>query len=82
MGAEHVLAVPDGTDPVKLVRQLTGNRGVDAAIEAVGTPATWESAVRMVRKGGMVNFFGGCPSDSRITLQTAATVVTRWSFQP
>lgn len=68
MGADEVLAVPDGVDPVRLVRQLTGGRGVDAAIEAVGTAATWESAVQMVRKGGRVNLFGGCPSDSRISL--------------
>ncbi len=71
MGAEHVVAVPDGADPAKIVRQFTSNRGVDAAIEAVGTPATWESAIKMVRKGGTVNFFGGCPSDSRITVDTS-----------
>ena len=71
MGADDVVAVPEGSDPVGLVRRMTGGRGVDAAIEAVGTPATWESAVQMVRKGGTVNFFGGCPSDSRIQIDTS-----------
>jgi L-iditol 2-dehydrogenase len=71
MGADKVLAVTDDMDPVRAVRQLTGNRGVDVAIEAVGTSATWEIAVRMVRRGGTVNFFGGCPSDGRITLDTS-----------
>lgn len=71
MGADETIAVPEGTDSVGLVRRLAGGRGVDAAIEAVGTPATWESAVQMVRKGGTVNFFGGCPSDSRINLDTS-----------
>jgi L-iditol 2-dehydrogenase len=71
MGANEVIAVPEGADPVSLVRRMTGGRGVDAAIEAVGTPATWESAVQMVRKGGRVNFFGGCPSDSRINVDTS-----------
>jgi L-iditol 2-dehydrogenase len=28
-------------------------------------------AVQMVRRGGTVNFFGGCPSDTRITLDTS-----------
>lgn len=71
MGAEQVLAVPDGVDPVRLVRDLTGGRGVDCAVEAVGTPATWEAAAQMARKGGTVNFFGGCPSDSRVSLDTS-----------
>ena len=43
----------------------------DVVIEAVGKPETWEAAVRRVRKGGTVNFFGGCPNDSRITLDTS-----------
>jgi L-iditol 2-dehydrogenase len=71
MGAEKVIEVTDTADPVRVVRQLTGGRGVDVAIEAVGTPATWETALQMVRKGGTVNFFGGCPSDSRLTLDTS-----------
>jgi len=45
--------------------------GFDAVIEAVGKPETWEAAVRCVRKGGTVNFFGGCPSGSTITLDTS-----------
>ena len=71
MGAEKVVAVTPDMDPVRVVKQFTGNRGVDVAIEAVGTPATWETAVRMARRGGTVNFFGGCPSDGRITLDTS-----------
>ena len=30
-------------------------------IEAVGTAQTWEWALQMVRRGGTVNLFGGCP---------------------
>jgi L-iditol 2-dehydrogenase len=47
-----------------------GERGFDAVIEAVGKPEVWEQAVRLVRKGGVVNFFGGCPSGTTITLDT------------
>jgi len=47
-----------------------GGHGFDAAIEAVGKPEVWEQAVRMVRKGGVVNFFGGCPSGTSINLDT------------
>ena len=53
------------------IRDLTHGRGVDIAIEAVGKPQTWQWAVNMVRRGGTVNFFGGCPNDSRVNLDTA-----------
>jgi L-iditol 2-dehydrogenase len=43
----------------------------DVVIEAVGKPETWEASVEMVRKGGLVNFFGGCPSGTRVQLDTA-----------
>ncbi len=45
--------------------------GFDVVIEAVGKPETWEAAVRVVRKGGTVNFFGGCPSGTVVTLDTS-----------
>ncbi|MCU0772467.1 MAG: alcohol dehydrogenase catalytic domain-containing protein [Verrucomicrobia bacterium] len=47
-----------------------GDRGFDAVIEAVGKPEVWELAVRLVRKGGVVNFFGGCPAGTAITIDT------------
>jgi L-iditol 2-dehydrogenase len=43
----------------------------DVVFEAVGKPETWEQAVRVVRKGGLVNFFGGCPSGTTVQLDTA-----------
>jgi L-iditol 2-dehydrogenase len=70
MGAEELLNSSTEDDIVGTIKELTKGRGVDVAIEAVGKPATWQMAVRMVRRGGTVNFFGGCPSDSHITLDT------------
>ncbi|MBL9137802.1 MAG: zinc-binding dehydrogenase [Verrucomicrobiales bacterium] len=49
---------------------LRGARGFDVVIEAVGKPEVWEQAVQVVRKGGLVNFFGGCPAGTSITLDT------------
>jgi len=69
IGADDVI-IADGPDVVSEVRRITGGYGVDVAIEAVGIPETWEQAVRMVRRGGTVNFFGGCPTDTRITIDT------------
>jgi L-iditol 2-dehydrogenase len=52
------------------VRALTGGRGADIAIEAVGKPEMWQSAVQMLRRGGVVNFFGGCPAETHVSLDT------------
>ncbi|MCC6294284.1 MAG: zinc-binding dehydrogenase [Bryobacterales bacterium] len=71
MGADEFIVSAGDTDVVAEVRRLTGGHGADVAIEAVGIPETWEQAVRMVRRGGVVNFFGGCPNDSRVTLETS-----------
>jgi L-iditol 2-dehydrogenase len=71
MGADELLTSLDGVDVVKQVKGLTEGRGVDVAIEAVGIPEVWETALRLLRRGGTVNFFGGCPNDSGITLDTS-----------
>lgn len=47
-----------------------GKRGADVVIEVVGIPETWNIAAKMVRPGGLVNFFGGCPSGTQVTLDT------------
>jgi L-iditol 2-dehydrogenase len=58
---------------VSLVRQLTEEgRGADAVIEAVGTATTWQWALQMVRKGGTVNLFGGCPRGTEVKIDPAA----------
>jgi L-iditol 2-dehydrogenase len=57
-------------DAVERVRQLTGGYGADVVIEAIGLPATWEQALRLVRKGGTVLEFGGCPPGTEIRVGT------------
>lgn len=70
-GAAEVIQVTQVEDTVAAVRTLTPDgRGVDMVIEAVATPATWEWAVDMARKGGVVNFFGGCASGTKVSLDT------------
>jgi L-iditol 2-dehydrogenase len=71
LGADHLIVGDDHADPVAQIRAMTHGRGVDVAIEAVGKPQTWHWAVNMVRRGGTVNFFGGCPNDSKVNLDTA-----------
>jgi L-iditol 2-dehydrogenase len=69
LGADEVVDIGDGNGLVTKVRQATKTH-FDAVIEAVGQPVVWEAAVHLVRKGGTVNFFGGCPSGTTITLDT------------
>jgi alcohol dehydrogenase len=45
-------------DPLAVVRALTGGLGADVAIEAVGVPATFELAARLIRPAGRVANIG------------------------
>jgi alcohol dehydrogenase len=45
-------------DPLSIIRSLTDGLGADVAIEAVGTPATFELATALVRPGGRVANIG------------------------
>lgn len=58
MGADVTLNVKDGIDPVAEVKKLTGGRGADYVIEAVGTTKTYEQAFAMLRNGGTLSAFG------------------------
>jgi len=57
-------------DTVEKAKKLTGGYGADVVIEAIGLPATWEQALKMVRKGGTVLEFGGCPPGTEIKVST------------
>jgi alcohol dehydrogenase len=45
-------------DPLAVIKDLTGRLGVDVSIEAVGTPATFELAVKLARPGGRIANIG------------------------
>jgi L-iditol 2-dehydrogenase len=53
-----------------ILQETEARRGADVVIEAVGIPESWELAASLARPGGLVNFFGGCPSGSRVSLDT------------
>jgi len=71
LGATHVVQTSSIRKAIQETRALTPkDRGVDIAIEAVGVPEAWQEAVELVRKGGTVNFFGGCAVGTHVTLDT------------
>jgi alcohol dehydrogenase len=67
MGADHVVDASRG-DPVRAIMDLTGGRGVDVAIEALGTQATFEGALSVLRPGGTLSSLGVYSGDLRIPL--------------
>lgn len=73
LGAAVALDVARLASPSRCMRELTeGGQGADSVIEAVGTPETWQWALQMVRRGGSVNLFGGCPRHSRVEFDPTA----------
>jgi L-iditol 2-dehydrogenase len=66
MGADEVVLNEEGSDVITPVHRLTGGRGADIVIEAVGLPEVWQLAIKLLRRGGVVNFFGGCPEGTDV----------------
>ncbi len=60
-------------DLLERVRALTDGRGVDAAFEVVGVPATVNTAIQCVRKGGSVTLVGNITPRVDLPLQTVVT---------
>ena len=67
MGADQVVDFRRG-NPVDEIMRLTDGRGVDVAIEALGTQITFEAALRVLRPGGTLSSLGVYSSDLKIPL--------------
>lgn len=67
LGAERVVNVKN-EDLSAIVKEETGGFGADVVIEAVGSSQTYKSAFELVRKGGTVLAFGGCPKGSEFLI--------------
>jgi threonine dehydrogenase-like Zn-dependent dehydrogenase len=57
LGCDHVVDFRS-VDPVAEIMRLTQSRGVDVAIEALGTQGTFEAALRVLRPGGTLSSLG------------------------
>ncbi|MDR3511529.1 MAG: zinc-dependent alcohol dehydrogenase family protein [Caulobacteraceae bacterium] len=79
-GATQIINSSDGK-AVEAVKALTGGRGVDAAIEAVGVPATFELCQALVAPGGVIANIGVHGSKVDLHLETLwsqnITITTR-----
>lgn len=72
LGADNVLLAID-PHLTEEIEKLTGGRGVDIAVEAVGTQMTVAIAIEAVRRGGTVTLIGNLASRVEIPLQTVVT---------
>ncbi len=72
LGARELVEVARGGGGAERLRARSADGlGFDCAIDATGVPAVWEDALACVRPGGVVNFFGGCPPGTQVSLDTA-----------
>ena len=67
LGATHVIDFKKA-DPVAEILRLTDGRGVDCAIEALGTQRTFENALRVLRPGGTLSSLGVYSEDLTIPI--------------
>lgn len=62
LGADHVIDFRSH-DPVSEIMRISDGRGVDVAIEALGTQQTFESCLRVLRPGGALSSLGVYSAD-------------------
>lgn len=55
-------------NPIEAVKKLTGGKGADKVISATPVNTTQTQSIHMVKKGGLVVFFGGVPKGSMTEL--------------
>jgi threonine dehydrogenase-like Zn-dependent dehydrogenase len=71
LGADHCVDFKQ-VDPVEEIMRLTDGRGVDVAIEALGTQATFAAALAVLRPGGTLSSLGVYSTDLSIPLAAFA----------
>jgi len=54
MGADYVVNIKSGEDPIALVREITNEIGADVVFDAAGASSSLDTAIDLVRAGGKV----------------------------
>lgn len=67
MGADVVIDF-NKVDPVEKIMNITDGRGVDVAIEALGTQQTFENCLRLLKPGGTLSSLGVYSTDLTLPL--------------
>ncbi|HTY53771.1 MAG TPA: alcohol dehydrogenase catalytic domain-containing protein [Candidatus Binataceae bacterium] len=69
LGADIVIDV-DRAELGDEMSRLNGGQGPDLVIESTGQLSGWQDSMRWVRRGGRVVFFGGCPANTTLEVDT------------
>jgi threonine dehydrogenase-like Zn-dependent dehydrogenase len=72
LGADHIVNSAKN-NPVDAIKELTEGQGARAVFEAVGIPASVDSAIRSARKGGSVTLVGNITASVPFPLQVVVT---------
>ena len=73
LGISHIInmtEVSNEKDLVEKLKHLGNGEFPEVVVEAVGMPESWELAIKIVSKGGVINFFGGCEKGTKIQIDT------------
>jgi L-iditol 2-dehydrogenase len=87
LGADRVIDVTV-TGAEAAVASLNGGHGPDLVIECTGQVAGWQDAFARVRRGGRAMFFGGCPVNTALSVDTRRmhydnlTLLAPFHFRP
>lgn len=65
LGADVVINAKEEI-PHSIIQELTNGYGPDAVIECAGKVETWTDAIKIVRRGGRVLWFGGLPGGTKV----------------
>lgn len=69
MGATHIINA-SREEAVKTIKAITGKRGVDVALDAVGLPSTLEDCIKATTPGGIISNVGVGPSVFKVNVGT------------
>jgi L-iditol 2-dehydrogenase len=67
LGADYTIN-PSKENVEERMKELTDGEGADGVVTAVGSPTVIEQALKLVRRTGVLNIFGGCPPGTTIKL--------------
>jgi L-iditol 2-dehydrogenase len=87
LGADRVIDA-HAADAGPVIAALNGGHGPDLVIECTGQVEGWADGFARVRRGGRVLFFGGCPVDTTLAVDTRRmhydnlTLLAPFHFRP
>lgn len=80
LGATHTVDAAT-EDPVERVREITGGRGTDYALEATGLPTVLRQAADSLAVRGTVGVVGAAAPGTETTFETGMSLIKGWTLR-